>query len=508
MAIRHVRPAQPRCRHESQVGVESFAVLPYIDTYIRADQSIRSERESMAVHHHQCVRTLVLLALCTLPSPSLASSLTPLTGVVRSPDDQPLEMTLPDGVELTLEPGSLASWMPDGRFATETHVFVHGWHLLLRDGEIDVKMPSGEKGRHAFLVSTLAGTLTDWRGKAHVAVHGTRTAAAIYEGALVVGSNGHGFAVYDGAGVVMHKGFDPDKSRHIPGVPTWDTADSGTKLSMASGLSTRAALAWLPVPGTASYRVAVARDATMRDLVRRETTKGCQYVFEDVPPGATYYARVRAVGPEGIAGEWSAVRRLRTIRYQLPEGAFIGSDGVFVIPEGSALSLLETTGIEMASETAGDPIPLREAPTPLAWTPAASSLEPPRDATIRVVHLRDTEAGLDTQIALARRTLRADIALTPRRARAGDPIDIRAIVSDPSGRIDTSGVAVHLVTMLGIDPIPATWERSGTTFTSRIFSVSSDEPSVVRVVATDSQGTEIGRGVLELAAGPSIRRLR
>ena len=35
MAIRHFRPAQPRCRHQSQVSVESLAVLPYIDTYIR-----------------------------------------------------------------------------------------------------------------------------------------------------------------------------------------------------------------------------------------------------------------------------------------------------------------------------------------------------------------------------------------------------------------------------------------------------------------------------------------
>jgi hypothetical protein len=253
--------------------------------------------------------------------------------------------------------------------------------------------------------------------------------------------------------------------------------------------------------------VAIARDPGLAELVQRAETRDNRFVVADIPAGAIYYARVRAVGPEGIAGEWSNPRRLRSVRYQLPEGASVGRDGLFVVPEGCAITLLEPTGLQMASETAGDVAPI-PGPTTLYWTEATAAVEPAHDASIRVVHLRDVDSGLETRLALVRRTLRADIALTPPRAHAGDPIDVRAVVWDPSGRVDPSGMPVRLVATLGLEPIPANWKRSGTTFTSRIFSVSSNEPSVVRIVATDSQGTEIGRGMLELAAGPSLRRTR
>jgi hypothetical protein len=462
----------------------------------------------MPVRHHHSARIIALFILCARPATTWANPDASFTGTVRSPERQPLKMTLPDGVQLTLEPGSVATWMPAGRIATETHVFVHGYHLVLREGEIEVRMPSGEKGRHAFLLSTWAGTLTDWRGKAHVTVHGGRTAAAIYEGALVVGSNGHGFAVYDGAGVVMHKGFDPDKSRPIPSMPVWDPHDGGTTLALTEGKATSASLAWMAVPGAASYRVAIARDPELSELVQRAETPDNHFVVPDIPAGAIYYARVRAVGPEGIAGEWSNPRRLRSVRYQLPEGASVGADGLFVVPEGCAITLVEPAGLQMAFETGGDVAPIPGSTTPLYWTEATPAIEPARDASIRMVHLRDVDFGLETRFALVRRTLRADIALTPPRARAGDPIDIRAVLWDPSGRVDPNGVPVRLVATLGLEPIRANWKRSGTTFTSRIFSVSSNEPSVVRVVATDSRGTEIGRGMLELAAGPSLRPAR
>lgn len=462
----------------------------------------------MPVRHHRSARIVALFVLCAIPATTWANPDSSFTGTVRAPDHQPLEMTLPDGVHLTLEPGSVATWMPAGRIATETHVFVHGYHLVLREGEIEVLMPAGEKGQHAFLVSTWAGTLTDWRGKAHVTVHGGRTAAAIYEGALVVGSNGHGFAVYDGAGVIMRKGFDPDKSRSIPSMPVWDAHDSDTALALSEGNATSASLAWMAVPGAATYRVAVSRDPALSDLVQRADTPENHFAVPDIPAGATYYARVRAVGPEGIAGEWSVPKRLRSVRLQLPEGASAGADGVFVVPAGEAITLAEPSGLQMAFEIARNTPPPPGPATPLYWTDAAAAVEPTHDGAIRIVHLRDAISGAETRFSLVRRTLRADIALTPPRAHAGDPIDVRAVVWDPSGRVDPSGVPVRLVATLGLEPVPANWKRSGTTFTSRIFSVSSNEPSVVRVVATDSQGTEIGRGMLELAAGPSLRRLR
>jgi len=487
------------------------SVLDYahVVTHIAGIPVSRLPIEGMPVRHHRSARVVALFVLCSLPGTTRGGDPeAALRGTVRSPDLQPLEMTLPDGVELTLEPASVATWMPPGRIATETHVFVHGYHLVLREGEIEVRMPAGEKGRHAFLLSTWAGTLTDWRGKAHVTVHGGKTSAAIYEGALVVGSNGHGFAVYDGAGVVMHKGFDPDKSRPIPSMPIWDRRDGGASLAMSAGKPSTARLAWMAVAGAASYRVVIARDPELRNLVLRSETAENHYVVSDIPAGSSYYACVRAVGPEGIAGEWSSPRRLRSVLYKLPEGATVGPDGVFVLPDGAAMTLADTSDLQMAFESPDETGVPSQGEEPLYWTAAIPSLEPARGRSTRIVHLRDAESGLETSFALARRTLRADIALSPISAHAGDPVDVRAVVWDPSGRVDPAGVPVRLVATLGLEPVPTTWTRMGTTFTSRIFSIASNEPSVVRVVATDAQGAEIGRGVLELAAGPSLVRRR
>ena len=89
---------------------------------------------------------------------------------VRAASDQPLELLLPDAVTITLEPGATARWMSASKLPTETNGWTRGYHLVLIDGELEVRMPPGPKGTHAFLVQTRHGTLTDWRGQLHVLV--------------------------------------------------------------------------------------------------------------------------------------------------------------------------------------------------------------------------------------------------------------------------------------------------------------------------------------------------
>src|SRR5580704_13079426 len=136
-------------------------------------------------------RTLIvqvaLLAAITLASGSpLAAKPADPTGDVTAPTDRVLAVTLSDGVVVTFEPGAHGRWLGRGKLPSETNSWAVGGHLVLLDGELDVRMPDGPKGKFAFLVQTKAGTLTDWRGKLHVAVHQDKTTAAIYQGALVV----------------------------------------------------------------------------------------------------------------------------------------------------------------------------------------------------------------------------------------------------------------------------------------------------------------------------------
>jgi len=423
---------------------------------------------------------------------------------VHASPEEPLEMLLPDGVTIDLEPGGQAHWMRASRLPTETNTWARGYHLVLQEGELEVHMPPGAKGSHAFLVSTKAGTLTDWRGQLHVMVHEDSAAAAIYQGALVVGSNGQGFPVYDGAGIVMKKGVDPDKTRGIPGAPTWD---GGGSFSLAArderaGLDLR----WAPVAGATGYRIELATEPTMVRVVHRATTTEPHFAMPEPQAGARYWAHVRAVGPVGIVGEWSAAHALRVVRYDLPEGAVVARDGAIVLPNRASLTLSDTEGVEAAYENVTGSS--GRFAVPLYWSRLTGALRIADDATVRIVHLRDSAAGTESRLVLARRQLRADVDLQPRNARwPADPIDARIVVRDPSGRIDGATEAVTVDAMLDLAPIPVAWRQQGATWIARIPPRPIVGPSVVRVVVKDARGSEIGRGFMEIdTASPGSPR--
>ena len=168
--------------------------------------------------------------------------------------------------------------------------------------------------------------------------------------------------------------------------------------------------------------------------------------------------------------------------------------------------------IPTAVRSAADRVP----GVPLYWSRITGPIRLPDEAPVRVVHLRDASLGPNatasaTQLVLARRELRADINLTPKNPRPGDTIEARVMVWDPSGRVDPTAERITLEAMLDLDPVAVAWQRAGgggggratggNGWTARIQTRRTDRPSVVRVVARDSAGAEIGRGFLEVAGG-------
>ncbi len=415
---------------------------------------------------------------------------------VQASDEQPLEMTLPDGVTIALDPGAVIQWGHATKLPSETNHYTRGYHLLLEEGELEVRMPPGPKGEHAFLVETRAGTLTDWRGQLHIMVHGNTTAAAIYQGALVVGSNGWGFPVYDGAGILIRKGVDPDKTRRIPASPTWDDGHDGLALVAGNG-GASLDFAWRAVPGAASYRVEVATDPTMVRTVVRGSTNEPHFVAPEPAAGGRYWVHVRAVGAEGIVGEWSPTRPLRIVHYQVPEGAFVASDGAIVLPEGASVGLSDTAGLEVAYEgVRGFATPVA---VPLYWMSVTGPLRLREDTEMRIAHLRDATLSAEARLVLARRQLKADVDLEPKNARwPPDPIGVSVVLRDPSGRIDTTQTPVTLEAMLNVTPLAVDWQRHGGTWTGRIAPQLIGGPSVIRVRVMDDRGTEIGGGFVEV----------
>lgn len=456
---------------------------------------------------HRLARCALVLGVTLSAAPSGAARLAAPLGDVTAPTDQTLLVTLPDGVAVTLEPGTKGRWLPKTKLPSETNGWAAGYHLVLEEGEADVRMPDGPKGSHAFLVQTRAGQLTDWRGKLHVAVHDDTTTAAIYEGALVVGSNGQGFPVYDGAGILMRKGINPDKSRAIPAMPQWDAARGAPSFLLEpAGARGNLGVAWKPVAGAASYRVTIARDPAMNQIIDVASTTDTTYaVVERGSAGGGgaggFWTQVRAVGPEGIVGEPPSPRPLRVVHFALPDGAVMGRDGSVVLPSNVGVPLDDTQGLELAY---GSPSP--RITVPLFWSPLSGPLRLPRDSDVRVMHVRDPALGQEAALVLARRALRVDVEMTPRDPHPGDVIDVRGVAWDPTGRLDPTREQVTLEAKLDLDPLPVAWRQTGSSWTARIPSPSTYRPTVIRVVARDAFGAEIGRGFVEIAPTSSRSR--
>jgi hypothetical protein len=429
---------------------------------------------------------------------------------VQVPSDQVMTTALPDGVVVTFEPGSTAHWAGAGKLGSETAKWTRGFHIELTDGEMDITMPAAAKGEHAFLVTTKAGTLTDWRGRMHVAARGDATAFVVYEGAVVVGSNKQSFRVGDGTAVVLHKGGDADKSRAFPSVPSWDGAGSGPPsfAVVPEGAGAMLGVAWAPAAGASSYRVQIASDAGMSSIVQRVAVGDPRFSLPAPGAGVHYWAQVRAVGAEGLVGAWSTPRALRAVHFRMPSGGFVARDGVVVLPDGGSLPLADADGLEVAYENIRPGAPAA-API-LYWAALGGPLRLADDAPVRIAHLRDATLGAETRLVLAHRQLHADVDLQPRQARARDPIDVRAVVWDPTGRVDVSTENITLQAMADLDAVAVAWQHTmvdgRSVWTGRIAPRRDKGPSVVRVVVKDGLGQEIGRSFIEIGNASAAGR--
>jgi hypothetical protein len=314
-----------------------------------------------------------------------------------------------------------------------------------------------------------------------------------------VGSNGQGFPVYDGAGILMRRGVNPDKTRGIPPSPRWEVKGEGILLSTGDGGPAPAQVAWSPVPSATEYRVEVAVDPSMVRVVERMATRESHVQIKALASARTW-VHVRAVGPEGIVGEWSSPRSIRALRYSLPDNAFVAHDGSIVLPEGTTLALSGAEGLEVAYEDASTVAPSFD--VPLYWSPLSGPLRLAEDAPLRIVHLRDplvSGAG-EARLALARRELQADVAIGPPHAKwPSDSLEARVEVRDPSGRIDATKEPVTVEALLDLTPLDVSWDHHGSLWRGHIPPRLIGDNAVVRVVVKDGQGAEIGRGFIELA---------
>jgi hypothetical protein len=167
-----------------------------------------------------------------------------------------------------------------------------------------------------------------------------------------------------------------------------------------------------------------------------------------------------------------------------------------VLAPNTSVHLTDADGMEMAYSTTAGP-----SPVPLYWSPLSSTLRLPEDASFRVIHMRDPALGQETSVMLARRSLRVDVDVTPRNPPPGAPLDIRAVAWDPTKRLDPASEKVTMEATLDLRPINVPWTQQGAVWSAHLTPPPVIKPSVIRIVARDVYGTEIGRGFVEISTG-------
>ena len=247
---------------------------------------------------------------------------------------------------------------------------------------------------------------------------------------------------------------------------------------------------WNPIAESAGYRVEFARDAEFRSpLAAPEKTDATSW-SRVLAPGR-YFARVGALDANGLSGQVSAVRQLVVIPCTLPPGA--SADMVrhtVVLPEGREISFGDTTDLELAVDKGG-----------FSRAPKAVRMDGEPEHELRL-RLRDDPSSASTMM-ITRRALKADVRLTPRTASwPADPVDVSVTIEDPSGQTDPSKVEAHLSVMLGITELKLKWSHDGAVWSARVSPRNLGGPAVLRVIAKDEFGTQIGRNFLEIANGP------
>jgi hypothetical protein len=244
---------------------------------------------------------------------------------------------------------------------------------------------------------------------------------------------------------------------------------------------------WDKLPEARSYRVELASDADFQKLVQSPEATAVTS-WSTILGVGHYFARVRAVDADGLWGEASSAREMAVIPCLLPPGSTANMETrTLVVPEGREISFGDPAGLELAVDKGG----FLRAPKSIFM-----DSEPSHELRFR---LREDQSSASTVYIARRRALRADVQMTPRKAEwPTDPIEIAVKLDDPSGQVDPSKIDAQLKVLIGLNEVPVKWTHQGAMYTAHLDPRQTGGPTVVRVIASDEHGTQIGRGFLEV----------
>lgn len=354
------------------------------------------------------------------------------------------------------------------------------WSLSLMRGRLDVDVPA--KPKSAVLISTEHGSVFVTSGKASVIAEGSALFVVNAGGNVRTYLENH-FADVQPQHVVR---VDAEHPRGLDepvlsapsvakGARLWFSAGSAAKLS---------GFAWNAVPGASAYEVELRR-GDVRVAQQRVTEARVAGVLAELAPGA-YALAVRAVDQRGIEGSWSAPRPLRVIGVELPTGAYVEGDGIF-LAGGQKVNFSHTDGLEMTYLGAG------------RYLPASESVGLYRNDRT-VISFRFPGSDDNVIARLEPRDVYAEVFAGPKKAVwPRDAVELHVRMRTRAGGPVPSFIQIVPRVQLGVDPVEVEWRREENDLYARVAPQAGKGPWVIRVDVTDQFGIALGHDFVEVA---------
>lgn len=278
-----------------------------------------------------------------------------------------------------------------------------------------------------------------------------------------------------------------------PAKPEWDLdapSCEAQPLSFAQrSTSGRVGACWKAVEGAHAYRLEFSLDPDFSEVMERIETDGPSWIAEHAT--GRWFGRIRAVDQHGFESMVSDTRAFGVIPIDASPGSIIDiAHHALVIPETGRIQFSDPMDVQIAIDKG-------------AYHGLPGTMRPEGDIAHRLRFRYEGQSIDSASYELLRRQLRANIELTPRVARwPSDAIDIVVRLEDPSGNWNPVSVEPRFQVLVGLTEMNVEWARSGATWVARIPPRDMAGPVVLRVIARDEFGQQIGRNFLEVAYDP------
>ncbi|WP_438009046.1 FecR domain-containing protein [Sorangium sp. So ce321] len=368
----------------------------------------------------------------------------------------------------------------------------------LSDGEVKAAL-AALRGQSVDVVTGEGGRVSASSRDTVVQRRGERTTVAVFDGKAGVSSGGLSVVVPKDHGTRFVGRSPPARPRPLPSAPEWTSAGVPAIALAPAGLGVLSA-SWKPAPQAAGYRVEVARDPELNDLVVREEVKPDVVSFRaEKMPAGTYFLRVRVIDREEYLGV-GAVRRLHLVAAQAAGGVAPSAQEITASPYG-IVELTPSPALELAIDGG----PFGPVPERIDLLQRA-----PRELRLRERGSVEAELARGAVTSLPVRYTKVSAAVEASRAADGRALEARVALEGLEGIDVAQRVEPRLIAHLpgGVRSAALTGGDRGGPLTARIplpgEAARPGEPLRVRLDVVDGRGGVLGTREVELpAAGPA-----